>query len=80
MIRNVRSDWIAQAEARFFEEAASMQHGTAEPKIVMVIAEPGAAPRHWVRRLLARLPDTSCETGRRGRNFRAVGWLTRRSR
>jgi len=55
MTKNVRLSWIAEAEARRFEDSARAQRGLSEPAIGMVPAPSEAPPRHWVRRLVARL-------------------------
>jgi hypothetical protein len=55
MTRNVRLSWIADAEARRFEESVLIQHHLSEPTVGMVLAETEIPQRHWVRRLMARL-------------------------
>jgi hypothetical protein len=55
MTRHGRLSWIAEAEARRFEEAASIQRGPAEPAIGVVLTGSAASWRRWVRRLVARL-------------------------
>ena len=55
MTKDVQLGWIAQAEARHVAEAALAQHGAAEPQAGVVMAASAAPPRHWVRRLVARV-------------------------
>ncbi|HWD58434.1 MAG TPA: hypothetical protein VG308_09165 [Stellaceae bacterium] len=66
MTKDVQLGWIAEAEARRFAESARTQHGAAEPQAGVVFAEPGAAPRHWVRRLVARFVPPPGEDGAAG--------------
>ncbi|MFZ2005941.1 MAG: hypothetical protein WAV02_12700 [Stellaceae bacterium] len=55
MTKNVRLNWIAEAEARRFEESVMIQHGLSEPTAGVILAEARTRQRHWVRRLVARL-------------------------
>jgi hypothetical protein len=55
MTKNVRPNWIAEAEARHFKEAVMIQYGLAEPTAGVILAEARARRHHWVRRLVARL-------------------------
>lgn len=55
MTKNARLNWIAEAEARRFEESVMIQHGLAEPTAGLILAEAKARQHHWVRRLMARL-------------------------
>lgn len=59
MTRNIRLNWIAEAEARRFVDSVSIQHGLSEPRVDVVLAEAQMRRRHWVRRLVARLTATS---------------------
>ena len=55
MTRHGRLSWIAEAEARRFEEAVSVQRGPSEPAIGVVLTGSAASRGHWLRRLVARL-------------------------
>jgi hypothetical protein len=55
MTRHARLNWIAEAEARRFEEAASIQRAPSEPALGVVLTGSAASRGRWVRRLVARL-------------------------
>lgn len=55
MTRHGQLSWIAEAEARRFEEAASIQRGPSEPAIRVVLTRSAASRGHWLRRLVTRV-------------------------